>query len=91
VYLFPLGGTVVSFSDLTANPNTATAANRSLTAELVHLLEDPEPVAVGGLQMNIWPGAGQPAKRRVIENLQRRARGLGFTLVGNPEETGGVS
>jgi hypothetical protein len=40
------------------------------------------------------PGAGyyeERYKRRVIENLQRRARGLGFTLVGNPEETGGVS
>jgi transposase len=40
------------------------------------------------------PGAGyyeERYKRRVIENLQRRARALGFTLVGNPEETGGVS
>lgn len=40
------------------------------------------------------PGAGYYAeryKRRVIENLQRRARGLGLTVVENPEETGGVS
>jgi transposase len=40
------------------------------------------------------PGAGyyeERYKRRVIENLQRRARGLGFTLVENPETTGGVS
>jgi transposase len=40
------------------------------------------------------PGAGyyeERYKRRVIENLQRRARGLGLTLVENPEETGGVS
>jgi hypothetical protein len=40
------------------------------------------------------PGAGyyeERYKRRVIENLQRRARGLGFTLVGNPEGIGGVS
>ena len=40
------------------------------------------------------PGAGyyeERYKRRVIEKLQRRARGLGFTLVENPETTGGVS
>jgi transposase len=39
------------------------------------------------------PGAGyyeERYKHRVIENLQRRARGLGFTLVEIPE-TGGVS
>jgi transposase len=39
------------------------------------------------------PGAGyyeERYKRRVIENLQRRARGLGFTLVEIPE-AGGVS
>jgi hypothetical protein len=39
------------------------------------------------------PGAGyyeERYKRRAIENLQRRARGLGFTLVEIPE-TGGVS
>jgi hypothetical protein len=39
------------------------------------------------------PGAGyyeERYKRRAIENLQRRARGLGFTLVEIPE-MGGVS
>jgi hypothetical protein len=39
------------------------------------------------------PGAGyyeERYKRRVIENLRRRARGLGFTLVEIPE-AGGVS
>jgi len=39
------------------------------------------------------PGAGyyeERYKRRAIENLQRRARGLGFTLVEVPE-SGGVS
>jgi hypothetical protein len=40
------------------------------------------------------PGAGyyeERYKHRVIENLKRRARDLGFTLVENPETGGGVS
>ena len=61
VFLFPNRGTALSFSELTAKPGQASAASRSLTAEILHLLENPEPLTVAGLQMNTWPGSGQPA------------------------------
>jgi len=61
VNFLPRKGIEVSLSDLSAESGTAGTNSRSLTAELLFLLEDPEPLAVRGLQMNTMPGTGQPA------------------------------
>jgi hypothetical protein len=61
VNVFPRRGIEISLSDLGADSDKASTYNQSLNAELLFLLEDPEPLAVRGLQMNTMPGTGQPA------------------------------
>jgi hypothetical protein len=61
VNAFPREGIEVSFLDLSAASGATDASRRSLTGEILALLEDPEPIAVRGLQMNTMPGTDQPA------------------------------
>jgi len=82
-------GIEVSFSDLNAESGTATATSRSLTAELLSLLEDPEPLAVRGLQMNAIPGTGQPAFG-VIRPAQAMTQAADFSSSKHPMKLGAV-
>ncbi len=61
VHVFPRPGPIVSFSDLNAKSDDARSSSRSLTADILNLLEHPEAVNVEGLQMNTIPGTDQPA------------------------------
>jgi len=89
VKFFPHRGTVVSFSEQTAKSSEAAAASRSLTAEVLHMLEDPEPLAVAGLQMNTWPGTDQPAFG-VVRPAQALTPSPDFTSSALPIKLGGV-
>jgi hypothetical protein len=86
---FPRKGIEVSFSDLNAESGAANANSRSLTAELLFLLEDPEPLAVRGLQMNTMPGTGQPAFG-VIRPVQAMTQASDFSQSKHPMKLGAV-
>jgi hypothetical protein len=87
--LFPRKGIKVSFSDLNAESGAANANSRSLTAELLSLLEDPEPLAVRGLQMNTMPGTSQPAFG-VIRPFQAMTQASDFSSSKYPMKLGAV-
>jgi len=89
IFLFPHRGTALSFSELSARPSQASAASRSLTAEILHLLEDPEPLTVAGLQLNTWPGSDQPAFG-VVRPAEAMTPAPDFTSSKIPMKLGGV-
>jgi tetratricopeptide (TPR) repeat protein len=88
-YVFPRRGIVVSLSDLNAESGAASSSSRSLTAELLILLEDPEPLAVKGLKMNTMPGTGQPAFG-VVRPAEAMTRASDFSSSRNPIKLGGI-
>jgi tetratricopeptide (TPR) repeat protein len=87
--VYPRRGTVLSFSDLNAESGGASASSRSLTAELLFLLEVPEPVSVSGLHMNTMPGTGQPAFG-VVRPAQAMTQAPDFSSSQHPVKLGSV-
>jgi len=89
ITLFPRSGIVVSFSDLDAESGAASASSRSLTAELLFFLEDPEPLAIKGLRMNTMPGTDQPAFG-VVRPAQAMTQAPEFSSSKHPMKLGAV-
>jgi tetratricopeptide (TPR) repeat protein len=58
--LFPRGGTVVSFDDLSVPRADRPEKSRILTQAILDLLQNPRPAQMSDLQMDIMPGIKEP-------------------------------
>ncbi len=89
VNVCPRRGILVSLSDLDAESSAAAASSRSLTAELLFLMEDPEPLSIRGLKMNTMPGTDQPAFG-VVRPAQAMTQAPDFSSSKQPVKLGAV-